>query len=187
MASPNVACGFIGFGSQGAPIARRMIDAGPPLVLWARRPETLEPNRGTPARLAGSVAELAAEAWRIGICLVNDDGVRQVCDEIFPNMASGGLIAIHSTVHPNTCSELARRAAEQGLSLIDAPVSGGAPAAEAGTLTLMVAGETASMAAARPAFETFGRLIVHLGDVGAGQQAKLVKNALLAARLCEGR
>ena len=160
-----------------------MIDAGLPVVLWARRPETLEPYRDTPARFAGSIAELAAEARYIGICVVDDDGVRQVCEGIFPNMAPGGLVAIHSTVHPNTCRELARRGAELGLSVIDAPVSGGAPAAELGTLTVMVGGETGSVAAARPILETFGRLIVHLGDVGAGQQAKLVNNALLAANI----
>lgn len=98
-------------------------------------------------------------------------------------MRPGGCIAIHSTVHPDLCSELARQAAEHGLSLIDAPVSGGGGGAAAGTLTVMVGGATEAVTKAQPLFETFATLIVHLGDVGAGQMAKLVNNALMAAHV----
>jgi 3-hydroxyisobutyrate dehydrogenase-like beta-hydroxyacid dehydrogenase len=175
--------GFIGLGSQGAPMARRMIDAGWKVVLWARRPETLAPYRETAAEFASSPAELAAQVEHVGLCVVNDADVREVCGQLFPAMRPGARIAIHSTVHPDTCRELARDAASRGLMLLDAPVSGGAPAAEAGALTVMVGGETATFEAARPIFATFGRLIVHLGEVGAGQNAKLVNNALLAANL----
>lgn len=179
----SVRCGFIGLGSQGAPMARRMVEAGYPLVLWARRPETLAPFADTAATVAASPAELAAQVDHVGVCVVDDAGVQQVCDQLFPAMRRGGRIAIHATIHPDTCAALERQAAERGLSLIDAPVSGGQPAAEAGTLTVMVGGETAAVAAARPIFETFGKLIVHLGGVGAGQNAKLVNNALMAANM----
>ena len=67
--------------------------------------------------------------------------------------------------------------------MIDAPVSGGAPAAEAGELTVMVGGDSRAFEAARPVLSTFGRLIVHLGDVGAGQKAKLINNTLMAANV----
>jgi 3-hydroxyisobutyrate dehydrogenase len=179
----RVKCGFIGLGSQGAPMARRMVEAGYPLVLWARRPASLEPFADTAATIAESPAELAAQVEHVGVCVVDDAGVRQVCDALFPAMARGGRIAIHSTIHPDTCAALEAKALERGLSLIDAPVSGGQPAAQAGTLTVMVGGEDAAVAAARPIFETFGQLIVHLGGVGAGQKAKLVNNALMAANL----
>jgi len=176
-------CGFIGLGSQGAPMAQRMIDAGFPVVLWARRAETLEPYRGTAARFAGGVAELGAQAQHVGVCVVDDAGVRQVCEALIPAMQPGGLIAIHSTILPQTCQDLARQAAERGIALIDAPVSGGEPAAKAGTLTVMVGGAADAVARARPVFETFSQLIVHLGDVGAGQNAKLVNNSLMAANM----
>jgi 3-hydroxyisobutyrate dehydrogenase-like beta-hydroxyacid dehydrogenase len=176
-------CGFIGLGSQGAPMARRMIAAGYPVTLWARRPETLEPFAGSGARFASGLAELAAAVEHVGICVVDDAGVQQVCDQLIPAMRPGGRIAIHSTIHPDTCKALAKQAAERGLWLIDAPVSGGQPAAEAGTLTVMVGGEAEAVAQARPVFEAFGSLIVHLGEVGAGQNAKLVNNALMAANM----
>ena len=179
----KIRCGFIGLGSQGAPMARRMALAGYPLVLWARRPEALEPFADTPATTAATIAELAAQADHIGVCVVNDDDVRQVCDTLIPFMRPGGLIAVHATIHPDTCRALAQQAAAREIALIDAPVSGGQPAADAGTLTVMVGGDAAAVARARPVFETFGGLIVHLGEVGAGQLAKLVNNALYAANL----
>ena len=179
----SIKCGFIGLGSQGAPMARRMIEAGLPTVLWARRPESLDPYRGTAATFAASVAELGAQVEHVGVCVVDDNDVRQVCEQLFPAMATGGRIAIHSTIHPDTCRALAKEAAERGLALIDAPVSGGSPAAEAGVLTVMAGGDAATFEACRPVFETFGKLIVLLGDVGAGQHAKLINNTLLAANL----
>jgi 3-hydroxyisobutyrate dehydrogenase-like beta-hydroxyacid dehydrogenase len=176
-------CGFIGLGSQGAPMARRMILAGYPVTLWARRAETLDPYRDTPAEYAATVAELGARAEHVGICVVNDADVQQVCDELFPAMRPGSRVAIHSTIHPQTCQALLRQAGDHGLLLIDAPVSGGSPAAEVGALTVMVGGEAEAIAAAKPIFETFAKLIVPLGEVGAGQNAKLINNALLTANM----
>jgi 3-hydroxyisobutyrate dehydrogenase len=174
---------FIGLGGQGAPMARRMIDAGLDTVLWARRPEALDPYRDSPARFAGSVAELGRQADHVGICVVNDNDVQQVCDQLIPAMRSGGLIAIHSTIHPESCQAIERQAAAGGIGVIDAPVSGGGPVAEAGELTVMVGGDAANVEAARPALESFGKLIVHLGPVGAGQHAKLINNTLFSAHL----
>jgi 3-hydroxyisobutyrate dehydrogenase-like beta-hydroxyacid dehydrogenase len=175
--------GFIGLGSQGAPMARRMLAAGVPTVLWARRPESLAPYRDTPATFADSVAALGAEVVHVGICVVDDGDVRQVCDQLIPAMRPGSRIALHSTIHPQTAKAVEAQARERDIRVLDAPVSGGAPAAEAGALTVMVGGDAEDLAAARPVFETFGRLIVHLGEVGSGQVAKLVNNALLAANL----
>lgn len=176
-------CGFIGLGSQGAPIARRMIDAGFPTILWARRAETLAPYRETPATFASTVEEVGAGANYVGICVVNDDDVREVCGRLIPAMQSGSIIAIHSTIHPDTCREVARQAEQHGVSVIDAPVSGGSPAAEAGVLTLMLGGDEQVIARALPVFQSFGKLIVRLGDVGAGQHVKLINNSLLIANL----
>lgn len=175
--------GFIGLGSQGGPMARRIVEAGYPLMLWARRPESIEPYADTAAQIADSVAALGAVCDHVGVCVVDDAGVEQVCDELIPAMKPGSRIVIHSTIHPDHCQQLAAKAAAQGIALLDAPVSGGGPAAAAGTLTVMVGGEVAVLEAARPVLESFAGLIVHLGDVGAGQTAKLVNNTLMAANM----
>jgi 3-hydroxyisobutyrate dehydrogenase len=176
-------CGFIGLGSQGAPMARRMLDAGFAVTLWARRPASLAAFADTNAKTADSVAELGAGAEHVGICVVDDAGVREVAAALIPAMCHGSRIAIHATVHPETCILLAEQARSRGIQLLDAPVSGGEPAAKAGALTVMVGGSADAFAAAKPVFASFGRLIVHLGDVGAGQKAKLINNALMAAHM----
>jgi 3-hydroxyisobutyrate dehydrogenase len=175
--------GFIGLGSQGGPMARRLVESGYPLLLWARRAATLAAFEDTEARSVASIAELGAGADHVGVCVLDDAGTREVCSELIPAMRPGSRIAIHSTVHPATVVELAAQAAARHISLLDAPVSGGGPAAAARTLTVMVGGSEEVFAAARPIFETFGGLIVRVGDVGAGQMAKLVNNALMAAHV----
>jgi 3-hydroxyisobutyrate dehydrogenase len=178
-----VRCGFIGLGSQGAPIARRMILAGYPTVLWARRAASLEPYADTPATFAPTIEDLGARVDHAGICVVNDDDVREVTDRLIPTMRKGSRIAVHSTIHPDTCRAIAARANARGIGFIDAPVSGGSPAAEAGILTVMVGSDTELFEQALPVFETFGKLILRVGDVGAGQFVKLINNSMLAANL----
>lgn len=179
----RITVGFIGLGSQGAPIARRIVDAGFPLVLWARRAEALQPFAGTAAQAASSIRELAERCDHVGICVVDDAGVSAVCAELLPSMRRGARIAIHSTIHPRTCADLAAQAAQHGVALVDAPVSGGAPGAAAGTMTIMAGGSSEALEIARPVFETFANKIIQLGDAGAGQKAKLLNNTLMAANL----
>jgi 3-hydroxyisobutyrate dehydrogenase-like beta-hydroxyacid dehydrogenase len=176
-------CGFIGLGSQGAPMARRMVDAGLRTVLWARRESSLDPYRETHAIFARTVEELGEQVDHLGLCVVNDDDVLEMTARLIPVMREKSLIAIHSTVHPDTCREVAAKAAARGILVLDAPVSGGSPAAEAGKLTVMVGGDADAFAIARPVFETFAGLIVLLGDVGAGQYVKLINNSLFVGSL----
>jgi 3-hydroxyisobutyrate dehydrogenase len=164
-------------------MARRLIESGFRVVLWSRRPETLAAFSDVSFETATSLRDLAARVEHVAICVVDDAGVKQVCDEVIPAMKPGGRIAIHSTVHPRTVVDLASQAAAHGLALIDAPVSGGGPAAAARTLTVMCGADEAVFVAARPIFEAFGGLIVRVGGPGAGQMAKLVNNALMAAHL----
>lgn len=176
-------CGFVGIGDQGAPIARRMIDAGFETWLWARREASFDPFRDSPAKYALSIEEVGAKADHVGICVVNDNDVREVCAALFPAMRPSSRVAIHSTIHPQTCRMLAEEAEARRIILIDAPVSGGSPAAQAGALTIMLGGDADAIAQAMPVFEAFGRHIVHLGGVGAGQEVKLINNALLVANI----
>ena len=176
--------GFIGLGSQGAPMARRIIVAGFPTTLWARRPETLEPFADTDAKVAGSPAELAAASDLVCICVVGDEDVVDVImreDGVLGGLPHGGVIAVHSTVHPSTCRELSARA--DGVSVIDAPVSGGGPAAAEGRLLVMVGGPLDVVQRCRPVFETYANTVVHVGDLGSGQVTKLLNNLLFTANL----
>lgn len=181
--------GFVGLGSQGAPMARRIVDAGHPLTIWARRPATLEPFADTAAVVAESPAALGARSELVGICVMADADVDEVVlgvDGVLGGMAPGGLVAIHSTVHPDTCRRIADRAAQHGVGVIDAPVSGGAPAADAGRLLVMVGGEAAAVDQARPVLSTYGDPVLHLGPLGSGQVAKLLNNLVFTAQLLVG-
>lgn len=178
--------GFIGLGSQGGPMARRIVEAGYDLTLWARRPESLEPYADTAAKTAQTPAALAAASDLVCVCVVADDDVRQVVageDGVLQGLQHGGVIAIHSTVHPDTCRELAEQARAVGVAVVDAPVSGGGMGAAAGTLLVMVGGDTEIVEKVRPVFETYANPVVHLGDTGSGQVAKLLNNLLFTANL----
>lgn len=178
--------GFIGLGSQGGPMARRIALGGFETTLWARRQASLDPYADTPARTAATPAEMAAASDLVCLCVVGDDDVRQVldgADGVLAGLAEGGIVAIHSTVHPDTCREIAEKCAAQGISVIDAPVSGGAPAVEEGTLLVMVGGDEEVVERCRPVFATYADPIVHLGPLGAGQSTKILNNLLFSANL----
>ncbi|MGV9803484.1 NAD(P)-dependent oxidoreductase [Mycobacterium sp. NPDC003449] len=178
--------GFIGLGSQGAPMARRIVEGGFETTLWARRPASVEPFADTAAKVAGTPAELAAASDLVCLCVVGDDDVREVLGGdtgVLAGLAPGSIIAIHSTVHPDTCAEIAEQAQAHGVSVIDAPVSGGEPAATAGTLLVMVGGADEVVEKARPVFATYADPIVHLGGIGSGQVAKILNNLLFSANL----
>ncbi|MFJ9818452.1 NAD(P)-dependent oxidoreductase [Streptomyces sp. NPDC101151] len=175
--------GFIGVGDQGGPMAHRIVDAGLPLVVWARRPEVLDSYTMKGASAAAGVAELGAQCEHVGICVFNDADVFQITDQLIPVMEAGSRIAVHSTVLPDTVITLERQCAEKGIMLIDAPVSGGSAAAETGTLTVMCGGRQEAFDAALPVFRTFGKKIALLGPAGSGQRAKIINNALFSAHM----
>ncbi|MFC4503496.1 MULTISPECIES: NAD(P)-dependent oxidoreductase [Streptomyces] len=175
--------GFIGLGSQGAPMARRIVEAGFETTLWARRPESLAPFADTPAEVAGSPAELGAAADLVCLCVVDDGDVGKVGEGVLEGLRPGGFLAVHSTVHPDTCRRLAERAAAQDVTVLDAPVSGGGRAAEQGTLLVMVGGDEKAYDTCRPVFAAYGDPVAHLGPLGSGQVAKLLNNLLFTAQL----
>ena len=173
--------GFIGLGMQGGPMAQRIIEAGYPVTVWARRPEALEPFVAAGARAVGNPAEVARNADVVGLCVFNDADTIEVFDKLAPGLARGAIVAIHATVRPDTCQALEARARAQGVGLIDAPVSGGAEAARKGALAIMVGGDAKLFEACRPVFSTFAKSLTHVGGIGAGQQTKIVNNALMIA------
>jgi len=171
--------GFIGLGDQGGPMARRIVDGGFPLMLWARRPESLEPYRDTAATYAASIAALGAACDIVGLCVFADKDVEQVVGELLPAMRQGSVILIHSTASPDLCARLAGDGATRGITVLDAPVSGGNARAASGELTVMVGGDRTAFEQVRPVLGTFAKKAVRLGDAGAGQTAKLINNAVV--------
>ena len=185
-AARSLRVGFVGLGDQGGPIARRIVDAGFPMTLWARRAASLESFAKTPAETVETLRELGEASDLIGVCVVNDADVRAVLlepDGVLAGMEPGGIIVIHSTVDPRTCREVADAARAREVAVIDAPVSGGGRVAAAGNLLVFVGGEAADVERARPVLATFGDPVVRLGPLGSGQLAKLINNALMTAHL----
>lgn len=181
--------GFIGLGSQGGPIARRIVESGFPLTVWARRSESLEPYADTAASTASTPAEVGAASDVVGICVVSDGDVEDVLlrpDGVLAGMAAGGVVAIHSTIHPGTCARVAGHAARRGVGVVDAPVSGGGGAAAQRKLLVMVGGEDEHVAQCRPVFDAFADPVIYLGPLGMGQMAKLVNNLVFTALVTVG-
>ena len=176
--------GFVGLGSQGAPMARRIVDAGFATTLWARRSASLEPFADTAATMAETPAELGAASEVLGVCVVDDAGVDEVLrgpDGALGAMAEGSIVVVHSTVHPTTCLRLQEDF--PSLHFVDAPVSGGGHKAEAGELLVMVGGADEDVQRCRPILETFGDPVLHIGPLGSGQEAKVLNNTVFAAQL----
>jgi 3-hydroxyisobutyrate dehydrogenase-like beta-hydroxyacid dehydrogenase len=180
----SVRVGFVGLGSQGGPMARRILDAGFDTTLWARRAETLEPFADTTASVASSLAEMGAASDVLGVCVVDDAGVDEVlrgAHGALASMGDGSVVIVHSTVHPTTCVRL--QADFPNLHVLDAPVSGGGGKAESGELLVMVGGPPEVLERCRPVLAAFGDPILHLGPLGSGQEAKALNNATFAAQL----
>lgn len=176
--------GFVGLGSQGGPMARRIIDDGYPTTLWARRPESLERFGDTNAATAANPRELGAASEVLCICVVDDAGVDEILrgpDGALDAMPDGGVVVVHSTVHPATCVRL--REDFPRVHVIDAPVSGGGHKAAAKELLVMVGGPADIVERCRPILETFGDPVLHVGPLGSGQEAKLLNNLVFTAQL----
>ena len=178
--------GFIGLGNIGGAMVTRIIGAGFPTVLWARRPDAITPFAGALVETAQSPADLASRADIVGICVWSDEDVQDVmlgAHGVLAGCRPGTVVAIHSTTQPATCRSLADAGREPDVAVIDAPVSGGRDGALAGTLVVAVGGDETAAERCRPVFASFSEEIVHLGPVGSAQFAKLVNNALLAGNL----
>lgn len=169
--------GYIGLGNMGAPMAKRLTAWPGGLMVFDVRTEAMTPLAEAGAKLADSVADVAA-ADIISVTVLNDDQVRSVVAELTPHARPGTVIAIHSTISPETAVELSAELAPRGIHIVDAPVSGGAGAAEKGELAVMVGAERSVYERIKPAFKQWASLVVHAGDPGAGTRMKLARNML---------
>jgi 3-hydroxyisobutyrate dehydrogenase len=164
-------------------MAARVLEAGHELFVYARRPEARAMFAELGASVVGKPAELGA-CELVEVCVVDDGQVDDVLigDGIMDALLPGGVVAVHSTVHPDTCRRLGEIAEGRGLGLVDAPVTGGGQAAREGRLVTLVGGERATYERCRPVFEAFG-VAIYLGPLGSGALAKLLNNAFVAVQL----
>ena len=173
--------GFIGLGQIGKPMARRLTAWPGGLTVCDAVAATTESFATRGVAVAATPAELATRSSVISIMVRDDAQVTEVLqgrDGILSTAAPGTVVAVHSTVEADTPARLAAMAAEHGVRLIDAPVSGGFMGAHQGTLALMVGGDADAVAKAAEPFALFATLIAHLGAIGAGTRAKLARNLI---------
>lgn len=174
--------GFVGLGNIGKPMALRLAGSDLPLHVYDVAAGPLAELEAAGAKVAGSVAEVAGAVDVLCVMVRDDEQVRDVLGEVLAEeRGSAGdrlTVVIHSTVAPETPAQLADTAARHGVRVVDAPVSGGPMGAAEGTLAIMVGGDEAAFAAARPALEVMGAKVVHAGAVGAGTRFKLARNLM---------
>ena len=180
---PTVA--FLGLGAIGRPMAARLAAAPDvSLAVWNRTAERARAFAAdTRARHAPTPADAARGADVVITCFPVSADVEAVLDGpdgLLAGLSRGALLVDCTSGDPATSRRIAARISERGIGFLDAPVSGGTIGAEQGTLTVMVGGDAGLLERARPVLETFGKKIVHCGDVGAGDALKAVNNALLA-------
>jgi len=173
--------GFVGLGSIGQPMARRLLVGGLETTVFDVAEPALAALVAAGARGATSAREVAAAADVVGVCVRDDADVRAVvlgAEGLLAGAAPGTVIAIHSTILPRTVLEVAEAAGRAGVAVVDACVTGGPMGAERGTLTYMVGGEPADVERCRPVFATAAAKIVHTGALGTGAATKLCNNLM---------
>jgi 3-hydroxyisobutyrate dehydrogenase len=173
---------FIGLGHMGAPMARNLLKAGHSLTVFDVVPGNVQALERAGATAAKS-AKLAAALGEVVITMLpSSPHVKAVYlgdDGVLAGATRGTTLIDSSTIDPHTAREVAVRAEERGNPMADAPVSGGTGGAEAGTLTFMVGGAAAVFERIAPLLRAMGKNIVHCGDAGTGQVAKICNNLLL--------
>ncbi|MGY4815577.1 NAD(P)-dependent oxidoreductase [Pseudomonas chlororaphis subsp. piscium] len=176
--------GFAGIGLMGLPMCRRLLAAGYPLVVWNRNREKCAPLLEAGAQLAETPARLCEAADLVLLCLANTEVVREVvfgAEGIAQGARAGQLLVDLSSLEPTATREMAAQlASSTGMGWVDAPVSGGTPGAEAGSLAIMVGGEVVDIQRVRPVLLNLGQRVTHMGGVGAGQVTKACNQMIVA-------
>ena len=175
--------GFVGAGRMGAPMVRRLVEAGHEVRVLGRTPEKRDAIGELGATAVGTLAEVAEAADAVVLCVFTDDQVTEICadDGLLEMLPAEAVLIIHTTGSPRTAQALAARRPQLGV--LDAPVSGGPHDIAAGHITLFVGGDDSVLERARPVLSSYGDPILHVGGLGAGQWVKLINNTLFAAHL----
>lgn len=178
--------GFIGLGIMGKPMARNLIKAGYRLVVHNRSQAAVQELAAEGAAAAASPAAVAEQCDRILTMLPNSPQVREVLlgeKGVIKTARPGTIVIDTSSIAPVAAREIAGELAARQIAMLDAPVSGGQAGAVKGTLSIMVGGDAAVFAACKPLLEAVGSSVVRIGEIGAGNVAKLANQAIVAVSI----
>lgn len=176
--------GFIGIGLMGRPMTLRLLAAGYKVSVWNRSPEKLAPVVAKGAIAKASPAEVARYADIVMMCVTDQKSVEQVlfgAGGVAEGAAEGKIVIDFSSIAPASAREYAARLEALGVGYIDAPVSGGTPGAEQGTLAIMAGGKAAQIEFVRPLIAELASRFTRMGDSGAGQVTKLANQIIVAS------
>lgn len=175
--------GFVGLGLMGKPMARNIMEAGYELIVHNRSRGKVEELVAEGAEAVESPKEVAESSGIVFTMLPGPPEVREVVlreDGLLRGAGEGSLLVDMSTSSPVLAKELASTAREQGVGMLDAPVSGGDVGATEGTLSIMVGGDEEYFVRAKPLFEAMGKTVVHVGGSGTGQTVKACNQVVVA-------
>jgi 2-hydroxy-3-oxopropionate reductase len=167
--------GFIGLGTMGTPMVRNLLKRGYAVTVWARRREAIASLTAAGASAGTSPANVAATSDIVMTMVTDTAAVEEVVlgeQGIAQAARPGSVVVDHSTIAPDGARRIAATLLTRGVDMLDAPVSGGGAAAEAGTLAIMVGGSKAAVDRVNPVLSSYAKSIVHVGASGAGQVAK---------------
>jgi 3-hydroxyisobutyrate dehydrogenase-like beta-hydroxyacid dehydrogenase len=182
----RAAIGFIGLGLMGQAFTRRLTACGHRVTGYDIAPAKVEAATRHGVQPAASAAEVVRASDIVQVCVMTGDDLERAVfggQGIAEAARAGKILIDHSTTEVETTKAFAARLGETGMGWIDAPVSGGPPAAEAGTLAIMAGGDDAHLARVRPLLADLGTC-THMGPVGAGQVTKMVNQVLVLANYC---
>lgn len=174
--------GLIGLGEMGTGMGKNLLKKGFDLTVYHPRSEVMDQFLVLGARKAGSPCDLAAMT-DVVLSMVRDDAQTEEVmwgdNGVLKGIRNGSTIIVTSTVSPGLCQRLAKEAAKNGVGVLDSPVSGAKAGAEAGTLTLMVGGDSEVVKEMEPVLRAIGANLFHLGPIGMGEVGKLANNMVL--------
>lgn len=183
--------GFIGLGIMGQGMAANLLKAGFDLTVWNRTVTRMQDLVAQGAHAGASPADVAARSDVIITCVSDTPDVQAVIlgeQGIIHGARPGALVIDCSTISPQATRTMADALRDQGVFMLDAPVSGGSEGASRGTLSIMVGGASDQFERALPIFQAMGKTITHVGGHGAGQTVKLVNQVLVVGNciaMCE--
>jgi 3-hydroxyisobutyrate dehydrogenase len=183
MTEPKGRVAFLGLGTMGVAMAANLARGGFQVTAWNRTPGRAPTLTDLGVEIAANPASAAAAADTVVICISDTPDVEAVLfgpDGVVDGARAGTLIIDCSTIAPSGSWDFAARLKEHGLSMVDAPVSGGSEGARNATLTIFVGGDAADVERARPILSALGKTITHVGPIGAGQAVKAVNQVILA-------
>ena len=179
--------GYIGVGLMGKPMIERLLDANHEVTIWNRTRKKIVSVLGKGAVEARSVADLVSRVDIVFMCLTDSMAVERVVfdkEGVSSAGSKGKLLVDFSSMRPDLTKELAARLYSQtGMHWVDAPVSGGTKGAKNGTLAIMAGGSEEDIECIRPIVEAFSQRFTHMGELGAGQVAKLCNQIIVGSNI----